>query len=160
MSGDGAWSGFEQQAGLPARFPMRVEDAMEDAGEAVLAAIDEGVARVRIQLNLPEFDPSEMPMEKGCLLSFINGLGGGLVDRGLRANFVFNTVLDASYAKRHVTRVPCLVPQIPKTVGKFLPGSLGARPPTLNHKWHPPGPRTVRSPKPETINERTTNFPP
>lgn len=72
MSSEGARTGFEQQAGFPARFPERVEDAMEQAGDAVLAALDDGMARVRIQLNLPEFNPVEMPMERGCVVSFLN----------------------------------------------------------------------------------------
>ena len=48
------------------------EDAMEQAGDAVLAALDDGIARVRIQLRMPEFNPMEMPMEKGCVVSFLN----------------------------------------------------------------------------------------
>jgi hypothetical protein len=72
MSSEGAWTGFEQQAGLPARFPESVEDAMEQAGDAVLAALDDGIARVRIQLRMPEFNPMEMPMEQGCVVSFLN----------------------------------------------------------------------------------------
>lgn len=106
MSGDGAWEGFEQQAGLPAQFPERVEDAMKHAGDAVLAALDDGLARVRIQINLPEFNPAEMPMDRGCVFSFVNGLGGSLVDRGLRANFIFNTVKDAADAHRRVALTP------------------------------------------------------
>lgn len=68
---EGSWTGFEQ-VGQPEVFPDKIEVALEQAGSAVLAALDDGHERIGIHMTMPEFNPKEMPLSQGCIMAFVN----------------------------------------------------------------------------------------
>lgn len=85
-------------------FPRSTSEALQQAADAVDAALDQGVHRLRLQLNLAQLDLYRQPLANSRLPSLINSVGRRLVGRGLRVCFLFNTLRDASEAKAQLSQ--------------------------------------------------------
>eukprot|EP00291_Cryptomonas_curvata_P001544 CAMPEP_0172178098 /NCGR_PEP_ID=MMETSP1050-20130122/15828_1 /TAXON_ID=233186 /ORGANISM="Cryptomonas curvata, Strain CCAP979/52" /LENGTH=329 /DNA_ID=CAMNT_0012850741 /DNA_START=180 /DNA_END=1169 /DNA_ORIENTATION=- len=83
------------------RFPRRIQEAIQQASECTICALDHGVCRVNLQLQIVEFDMKSRPQQAGSeMMHFLNHLGSALVQRGMRINFIFNSVVDMANARR------------------------------------------------------------
>jgi len=99
MTGTHASRYFREDSGPD--FPKSMEEVLHQVGGSINAAIDDGFHhRMRVQINCKEFDLRTTPYSKSLVPYFINLVGNQLVDRGLRVSFVFNSVSDASEARR------------------------------------------------------------
>ena len=59
------------------------------------------MCRVNLQLHIVEFDVKTRPLQAGSeMMHFLNHLGSALVQRGMRINFIFNSVVDMANARR------------------------------------------------------------
>lgn len=79
-------------------FPKHIQEALHQAGDSIEAALDDGLYRLRIQLNAREFDLRHGEYQDTLVPSFVNLAAKTLTERGLRVNFMFNTLFDASQA--------------------------------------------------------------
>jgi hypothetical protein len=68
-------------------------------GEAVMASLDDGLNRIRVQLNLAEFQLGKRRMSETLVPVLMNCIAERLLARGLRPTLFFNSVADASEAR-------------------------------------------------------------
>eukprot|EP00286_Rhodomonas_abbreviata_P025283 CAMPEP_0181293408 /NCGR_PEP_ID=MMETSP1101-20121128/3050_1 /TAXON_ID=46948 /ORGANISM="Rhodomonas abbreviata, Strain Caron Lab Isolate" /LENGTH=301 /DNA_ID=CAMNT_0023397995 /DNA_START=220 /DNA_END=1122 /DNA_ORIENTATION=- len=81
-------------------FPQGMREVLQQTGESIEAAMNDGLYRLRVQINCREFDLRSTAYSKSLVPYFVDMVGRQLVDRGLRVNFLFNTISDASEARR------------------------------------------------------------
>eukprot|EP00802_Teleaulax_amphioxeia_P012541 Tamp_12584.p1 GENE.Tamp_12584~~Tamp_12584.p1 ORF type:complete len:575 (+),score=83.99 Tamp_12584:205-1725(+) len=80
-------------------LPKTPQQAMLQAVDAVDHALDQGVFRLRVQMNLAEFDLHRQSLSQSSWPVLVNKLASMLLARGLRVCLLFNTLRDASDAK-------------------------------------------------------------
>jgi hypothetical protein len=80
-------------------LPQTPLKAMLQAVDAVDHALDQGVFRLRVQMNLAELDLNHQTLSQSSLPVLLNELTNKLLARGLRVCLLFNTIRDASDAK-------------------------------------------------------------
>jgi hypothetical protein len=80
-------------------LPQTPLKAMLQAVDAVDHALDQGVFRLRVQMNLAELDLNHQTLSQSSLPVLLNELTNKLLARGLRVCLLFNTLRDASDAK-------------------------------------------------------------
>ena len=80
-------------------LPQTPHKAMLQAVDAVDHALDQGVFRLRVQMNLAELDLNHQTLSQSSLPVLLNELTNKLLARGLRVCLLFNTLRDASDAK-------------------------------------------------------------
>ncbi|KAJ1489331.1 hypothetical protein T484DRAFT_1780491 [Baffinella frigidus] len=89
-------------AGRQFKFPEHAKDAVTQTGEAITASLDDGLHRIRLQLNLGEFQlggARERKMSDTLVPVLMNSIAALLCARGLRVNLFFNSLSDASEAR-------------------------------------------------------------
>jgi len=92
-------------------FPRCSKAALEQAADAVDHALNQGIFRLRVQMNLEHFDLNHQTLAESSLPLLINTLAARLVERGQRVCLLFNTLADAAEA------TSLLLPELQGAVG-------------------------------------------
>eukprot|EP00960_Hanusia_phi_P042810 755719-Hanusia_phi.AAC.1 len=90
---------FDAAASYRKAFPLGVNNVLDQVRESVNLALDDGLFRLRIQLNIHQFDQRVGSFAESKMPELVAMIGEIFVQRGMRPSFMFNTIMDASIAK-------------------------------------------------------------
>ena len=90
---------FDAAARYRKAFPLGVNNVLDQVGESLNLALDDGLFRLRVQLNIHQFDQRLQSFSDGKMPELVAMIGELLVERGMRPSIMFNTIMDASIAR-------------------------------------------------------------
>jgi hypothetical protein len=68
---ESAWLGLDFMQEKTEVFPTAVDQVITQASESIVAALDDGLFRIRLQINTAEFDPKRYH-ESQSIMAFVN----------------------------------------------------------------------------------------
>ncbi|EKX54115.1 hypothetical protein GUITHDRAFT_100361 [Guillardia theta CCMP2712] len=90
---------FDAAARYRKAFPLGVNNVLDQVRESLNLALDDGLFRLRVQLNIHQFDQRLQSFSDGKMPELVAMIGELLVERGMRPSIMFNTIMDASIAR-------------------------------------------------------------